>query len=273
MKQISISIPGTTTNTTPDNKPAICAFGEENTGKTRFGCTAPHEEGMIGWVALDKNSKASVDEFKRLNKLNHILVNDKPMMSHKDSISVALVDDPNKTKATYMGVVKSVMELTMRFAEHPQIESIVIDNCSQFYDWILFSHFGRRNQIESFMRGAPNQDMIDFINALSGKNLVLLHRSAEVWKDTGEVDKQGKKKQAPSGKLKPEGYAKIGGFVTATIELVAARKKGITLDDKYKVRVVTCKGNTLLEGEDLSEYGVCGEGVTWDNVMTAIGCA
>lgn len=274
MKQITIE--GFSYDATPDTKPAICVYGPENCGKSRFGCTAPHDDGLIGWLALDKNSKGAVEEYKRVNKVNHILVNTKPFMSHAEAIKVAMIEKPAETKAIYKDVVGRIFDAGMALAGNSNIESIVVDDGSQFFDNILFSHFGRRNQIESFMRGAPNNDFIDFVNALGSKNLVMICRGAEVWGDTGEVDKEGKKKQAPTGNLKPDGFGKIGKFMTAVIELTARRKKPTTddaaeaLKEKYHCRVVTCKGDTLLEGQDLEPFGVCGEEITWDNVVAVL---
>ena len=274
MKQITIE--GFTFNSTPENKPAICVFGEENVGKSRFGCTAPHDDGLIGWLALDKNSKGSVDEFKRVHKVNYILVNSKPLMTNTEAIKIAMEEDPHKTKTMYKGILGRVFDLAMALADHKDVESVVVDDGSQLFDWILFSHFGRRNQIESFMRGAPNNDFIELVNALGSKNLVMICRGQDVWADTGEVDKDGKKKQAPTGRLKPEGFGKIGKFMTAVLELSATRKKPTTEDvkaaraAKYRCKVVTCKGDTLLEGQDLEPYGVSGEAITWENVMEVI---
>jgi hypothetical protein len=280
MKQVSIE--GFTYNSTPENRPAICCFGEENVGKSRFGCTAPHEDGLIGWLALDKNSKGAVDEYKKAHKANHIMVNAKPLMTHTEAIKIAMEEDPKKTKVLYKEILGRVFDMGMAVAEHKDVESVVVDDGSQLFDWILFSHFGRRNQIESYMRGAPNNDMIEFVNAMGGKNLVMICRGQDIWADTGEVDKDGKKKQAPTGKLRPEGFGKIGKFMTAVIELTATRKKLINTDEpskedirkalatKYHCKVVTCKGDTLLEGQDLAEYGICGEDITWENVMHVI---
>jgi hypothetical protein len=275
MKQTIIE--GFTYDSTPDAKPAICVFGEENVGKSRFGCTAPHDDGLIGWLALDKNSKAQVDDFKRLNGgENYIVVNQKPFISHTESVKIAMEDDPKKTKALYKPIVEAVFKAGMALVGHSGVESIVVDDGSQLFDFILFSHFGRRNQIESYMRGAPNNDFIDFVNALSSKNLVMICRGQDIWADTGEVDKDGKKKQAPTGKLKPEGFGKIGKFMTCVLELTARRKKPTSEDhakalkEKYHCRVVTCKGDTLLEGQDLDTFGVCGEDITWENVMAVL---
>jgi hypothetical protein len=275
MKQIQIE--GFTYDSTPENKPALCVFGEENVGKSRFGCTAPHDDGLIGWLALDKNSKAAVDEYSKANKVDYIVVNKSPFISHAEAIKVALEEDTKKTMAIYKEVMNRFFDQSMKLAGHKDIESIVIDDGSQLFDWILFSHFGRRNQIESFMRGAPNNDFIDLVNALGSKNLCLICRGAEIWGDTGEIDKAtGRKKQAPTGKLKPEGFGKIGKFMTAVVELSASRKKISATDpveawkQKYRCRIVTCKGDTLLEGQDLEPFGVCGQEITWENIVAVI---
>lgn len=280
MKEVRIS--GFTQNVISDVKPAVVAYGEDNTGTSRFGTTLPCSNGILGWLAIDGNSKMTVEEQKELRRRTtsplNVLVNEKPFISHKDSIAIALNADTNKVKEIYTEVFKRVTEHAMKLADHADVESIVLDRSSQIFDIILFSHFGRRNQIESFQRGAPNQDMIDLINALRcNKNLGLICKASEVWKDTGEVDKNGKKKQAPTGKYKPDGFGQIGRFVTAVIELTAERKKltGEDEDDilnkKYKCRIVTCKGATLLEGSELSSEGVCGRAITWQNLMNVIG--
>lgn len=276
MKQIQIE--GFTYDTTPDTKPAICVFGEENVGKSRFGCTAPHDDGLIGWLALDKNSKVAADAFRRSNgKSSALMVNQKPFLSNQDAIKIAMCEDPKETKKLCTEIVKRVFDAGAVLAGHKDVESIVVDDGSQLFDWILFSHFGRRNQIESFMRGGPNNDFIEFVSACGSKNLVMVCRGAEIWAETGEVDPTtGKKKQAPTGKLKPEGFGKIGKFMTAVLELSATRKKPSTEDKKealaakYRCKVVTCKGDTLLEGQDLAPFGVSGENITWDNVMAVL---
>lgn len=276
MKQIT-TIKGFTADAAPDGQPSICVYGEENTGKTKFGCTAPHDDGCIGLLALDRNSKRTVrEQLSRNGRGNYIVVNEKPFLTNAEAIKLAMCEEVKETKRLAIEVVKRVWDHAVELAGHRDVESIVVDDGSQLFDWILFSHFGRRNQIESFMRGAPNNDFIELITAMGSKNLVMICRGTEVWADTGEIGADGKKKQAPTGKLKPEGFGKIGKFMTAVLELSASRKKQATddrkeaLDAKYRCKVVTCKGETLLEGQDLGAYGVCGESITWDNVMTVI---
>lgn len=284
-----IIVPGFTADTTPDDKPMLGVFGPENVGKSRLACTAPCDNGLLAVVALDKNAKRGIDLYKQEqpDKANRIIVNSEPMIKPADWIKLALWDSAVDTelkliKDTYTSAVKKVFEQVSRLMANRDIESIAIDDCSQLFDWILFSHFGRRNQIESYQRGAPNQDMIDFITALGSKNAVLIHRGAEIWADTGEVDRKGQKKQAPTGKLKPEGFGKLGKFMTAVVELTVERRKLVThgrteeqvLKEKYRCRVQSCKGNTMLEGCDIGDDslgGVAGREITWDGIMAAIG--
>ena len=272
MKEIKVT--GFKSDTTPDDRPAVCVFGDFNTGKTRFTTTMPHDKGAIGFISLDKNTMRTLDEQKKLRKLP-LLVPAEPFITAKDEIEIAMLDgstnvDKDKIKHKYIERIKRIFDFGMRLAAHPDIESIAIDS-SQLFDFILFSHFGRRNQIDSFMRGGANQDMLDFVSALRFKNTCWVHRSGEIWKDTGEVDSQGKPKQKPSGKFKPDGCGKIMGSMTATIELTSNKKRGLDLDTKYGVNIITIKGNTLLEGQSLAEYGVVGEEITWANIMTVIG--
>lgn len=270
MKQTQIKVAGFTSNIAPDDKPTVSVYGEEGSGKTRFAATAPDP---IGLLPLDSKSKRTFDKIaKELKKL--VIAPDKPFVKPAESIAISLLDssDPEglkKVRAYFTDIYRRVMEDSMKLAASPDIATIVVDSNTAFWDWILFSHFGRRNQIESYQRGAPNNDMAEFITALKQKNLILLHRSADIWADTGETDKAGRKKQAPTGKFKAEGCSKLGYLVNCEIEMVS-KAKAETLDAKFKVRVRECQSNPLIEGSLLDDYGLMGETITWDNLMTVI---
>lgn len=269
MKQIVIE--GFTADLTPDDKPAVSIYGSEGTGKTRFAATAPDP---IGLLALDKKSKRTFQKVATAMG-KQVLVNKEDYISGKDAIKLAMLDtnvdaQRKEIKAFYGKLFEKVMDTGLALASHPDIQTIVIDTATQLWDWIMFSHFGRRNQVESFQRGAPNQDMIDLINALKNKNLILIHRAKDEWKDTGEVDSQGRKKQAPSGKFQAEGFGKIGYFATVICELTSTAKAS-EADDKFKIKLVKCQLNSLLEGQDMGEYSLKGEAITWENLMAVIG--
>ncbi len=267
-----IKIPGTTSALIPDDRPAIGVFGIEGTGKTRFAATAP---GPIGLIALDKKSKRTFQDIA--SKLEtQVISNDKPFLSDADSIRMAMISGDNPTglleiKNTYTTALKSIFDMACAFAAHPEIKTIVVDTCSQLFEMILFSHFGRRNQIQPTSRGAANQDMIDFVNACRSRNLVLIHRSKEIWKATGAFDKQGGAIKEPSGKFEQEGFKHIGGFLTANLEFTSKRVKTDDLSAKFRAKVVTSQSNCLMEGQDLHEYGISGSAITWDNVITVLG--
>jgi hypothetical protein len=112
--------------------------------------------------------------------------------------------------------------------------------------------------------------MIDFVNAMRSKNLVLVHRSKEIWKSTGANDKDGNPIKEPSGKFEHDGFRNIGGFLTANIELTS-RRMATEYETKFRAKMVTAQANVLLEGQDLHEYGISGEAITWSNIMTLLG--
>lgn len=266
MKAKDIKIDGFTSDLSPDDKPCITVHGLDNSGKTRLAISAPDP---IGVLALDKNSKRTVEkEAELLNKV--VIVNSTPFLSDKEAIKLALVEDPNEVKKAYTEVYKRTLDSGMRLADHNDIRTVVIDTGSQLFDYVLFAHFGRRTQIPPTSRAAANQDMIDFMNALRSKNVVIIHRSKEIWKSTGATDKQGNPIKEPSGKFELEGFKNVGYFCTAAFELIN-KKTAKTLEEKFRVKVITCKTNSMLEGQDLHEYGVSGADISWDNIMTAIG--
>lgn len=267
-----IQIPGASILLTHDDKPAIGVFGAEGTGKTRFAATAP---GPIGLIALDKKSKRTFIEIA-IKLGTEVISNEKPFLSDKEAITMAVTSGDNPVglkliKDTYTSVVTAIFDMAMAYAAHPQVQTIVVDTCSQLFEYILFSHFGRRNQITPTSRGAANQDMIDFVNALRTKNLVLIHRAKEIWRSTGQYDKQGNTIKEPSGKFEQDGFKHIGGFLTASLEMTSKKIRTDDLAEKFRAKVVTSQSNVLMEGQDLFDYNIAGADITWDNIVTVLG--
>lgn len=281
----AIKIEGFTAEVEPDYKPAVCIYGEPNTGKTRFGCTMPHDEGAIGFLALDPNTKRTVrEQVERTGA--QILVPDLPALAAKDAIALARLDcgkpdEIKKIMETYTRVQYALLDLGMRLASSDAVESIAVD-LTQLNDYILFAHRGRKHQLDGFSRTAPNQDLLDFCAALKPKNLCLMCSATETWQEV--VDENGKKKNVPTGHFKPEGIGKLGGTLTTTCQLYTVSKKiarepgasdeeyeEALLAQKYRIRVDRTKGNTLLEGQDLAQYGICGSNISWANLMSVVG--
>lgn len=289
MKQTQIIIEGFSYQPLPDDKPSVGGFGKESTGKTRFGCTMPHEDGVIGLIAIDKKSKRTFSQMAQEMDVPYI-ARDTPYLTDKEARDIVMwAEDDNaevgdkkaqektaarqkKVKGFFKGLVDRVYEDAYRLAESGQVESIVIDTTSQLFQWILFKHFGRTTQIPPMSRSAPNQDMIDFVNMLRAKNTYFIHRANEVWKKTGKLDKMGNPIKEPSGKFEPDGYKGIGAHLTVNLEFRNRPSLAQDLDEKFHVKVHTCQTNALLEGLDLADdYGIKGEEITWANLMAVIG--
>lgn len=279
MKRKEIVIEGCATNPGPDDKPCISIHGLEGCGKTRFAATAPDP---IGLLALDKKSKRTFAKIAEELGITYI-ANTEPILSDKDAIKLALSDNVEEIKEAYKRVYEKTLTMGMKFAAHRDIQTIVVDTTSQLFEYIMFSHFGRRNQIKPTSRSAPNQDMIDFINALRAKNVVLIHRSKEIWKNTGKYAANGEPIKEPSGKFEQDGFRGIGGFCTAVVEMTNNKTVVVPPPDedghekamskKFQMRVVTCQTNSMLEGQLLTDYGISGADITWDNLLTVLEAA
>ena len=269
MKQIQI--PGFSQQIKLTDKPTVSVYGDEGSGKTRFAATAPDP---IGLLPIDDKSKRTFKPVaEKMGKI--VFTPDANYINHAEAQKMAMLDSEKKEnlpiiKQFYTELHKRVLEDAMKLASNRDIASVVVDSNTVFWHWILFGHFGRRNKIDQFSRDAPNNDMQEFIGALKHKNLILLHRSAEIYKNTGEVDAAGRPKGVGTGKFKSEGCTKLGYLINIEVELVSAPKAD-DLDKKFRMRIRECQNNPLIEGEFMDEYGLKGEGITWDNIMTVIG--
>ena len=169
------------------------------------------------------------------------------------------------------------------FSEHPEIESIVVDRASQFFDWIMFAHFGRITQLTPMtQRSTANNYLVDFIDMCTAKNLLLIHGPSEIYKDTGRVDSQGNKVQEGTGRYRNDGWKGIGTKVEANLELFSKKlspsemlkfkgDEDAMAEAKFKARMYTCQANSMLEGQVLDEYGLAGKSITWENLMEVMG--
>lgn len=293
MKSTDIKIEGFSFQPEPWDKPSVGAFGLEGSGKTRLACSMPHDDGVIGLIALDKKSLRTFQQEAKKQGVPYV-ANPKPYISDKDLARLAMLVDESdygrgKSKNTdlmeerqselrrfYKGVTDRVFEDMDRLVGSSQVESVVTDTAAQLYQWLAYKHFGRTNQIPALSRDVFNQDMIDFINMTRGKNALFINRAKEVWKKVG-TNADGTEKKEPSGVYEPDGFKGIGAHLTVYVEMInkklgaADRATDEALDKKFRCKVYRCQTNALLEGMDLGEYGVCGENITWDNLMVAIG--
>lgn len=256
---------GFTTNIqeTVDLSLVIGLYGPQGSGKTRFCATAPDP---IGVIPLDRKSRFTVN--KTMKEFDQVVVMPKAdFIRHENPIKLATLDDA-KTKAYYGDHIKRVMDAAFQLLNHQDIRTIVIDTGTQLWEDIMFKNYGRNQRILPRDRGAANQDMIDFLNAMSGKHLLLIHKAAEIWE--GPEDKA-----KPSGRFKPSGFGGLGYHSTVVIEM----KKNTDYDTnsgsgrgknwKWATTIIDCQANPELEGPQGREVLTDGD-INFKNLATLV---
>lgn len=245
MKEKNIKIEGFQSLSESPKRLVIAAFGIQGAGKTRFGITAPDP---IGIIPTNRKTRATAVEMqKELDKV--VILPEKDFIRHASPMEIMALEDPKdseqkKVKQYYAQHVRNMMMAAYRLAQHPDIRTIVIDDFSQFCEDVLFKHFGRTWRIIPRDRGAFNQDIIDFINAISNKHVILTHKQQEIW--SGGDD--GK----PTGRFKAKGFGDIGYHCNVVIEM----KKNLNWSEnghgpipwKYSLDIKDCQANPELEG-------------------------
>lgn len=232
MKEKEIKIKGFTTNPQPDDALAIAVFGEQGSGKTRFCTTAPDP---IGFIPLDRKARKTVHKVaKEMGKVVLMPEDDFIRVAKPMELAVMGTEDAKKY---YRKHVNAIKEAAFTLYAHPLIRTICIDTGTQLWEDILFANFGRAERIMPRDRGSANQEMIDFLNALSGKNLIITHKAREIWKN----DK-------PSGKFECAGFSHIGYHVNVLCECVCDDKKEAGEEGRFNLSVHLCQDNPDIQG-------------------------
>ena len=165
----------------------------------------------------------------------------------------------------YRWHVNRVKSVAYRMAEMDNIKTIAIDPFGQFVDDMLFACYGRNEKIMPLDRRTFNREVIDFINAINHKNLILSHHVDTVWKDN-----------KPTNKTKPRNsFSRIGHFTSVVCELRrdddALKYNHLKQPDDdpkpvYWMRVMDCQANAGLIGLDL----LTDDGVSFKNLAMAV---
>lgn len=212
---------------------AVCPFGLDTSGKTRLIATAPDP---IGAIPLERKSrptlKAVAKEFGK-----HIIMPKEDFIRHENPMKIARMDE-TQAKTYYSEHVKAILGAAYDLLNNPDIRTIAIDSGSQLWENILFSHFGRKDQIKPVLRGGANQDMIDFLNAVTTKHLIITHRAKQVWENEKPV----------KDKYEIEGFNRIGYYTTVVCEMKRNEKFGGTNGWQFAMDIRSCQARALLQG-------------------------
>lgn len=230
-----IKIPGFTTNIQADDALAIGIFGEHGAGKTRFCITAPDP---IGFIPLDRKARKTIEKTAReLGKV--VVMPDKDFIRVENPMALAVMK-PEDAKVYYRKHVNTVKEAAFKLYQHKDIKTVCIDTGTQLWEDMLFAEFGRSQRIMPRDRGPCNQEMIDFLNALSGKNLIVTHRAKEIWSG-GDAGK-------PTGRYEHAGFPHLGYYVNVLAEFVCDEKKKAEDEERYYMNISLCQANADIQG-------------------------
>jgi len=262
----TITVKGFSSTITSDPTLAVAVYGGEGSGKTEFSCTAP---GVIGFIPLERKCRQTVyTARKKYGKT--ILLPDKDFIRVTNPIALANLGPDkcsNPSRLTppmccaphyYRAHVDSVKSALMDLYFTPGVDSLVIDSGTQLWEDMLMAHYGRTNRIMPLDRKPCNQEMIDLLNSLSGKNLVITHRTAQVWKGNN-----------PTDKVKLDGFGKIGFFVSAVVRCVNDEDKEEGEDGWFYMDIDMCQAKPSIAktaGKKALEDG----GMTFANLAMLI---
>ena len=132
----------------------------------------------------------------------------------------------------------------MMLAELDNVKTIAIDTFGQFVEDCLFACYGRTDNIIPLEKKSFNQEVRDFLNCVSGKNLILTHHSSDVWVD-------GK----PTKKTKPmTTFNKIGHYTTVMAKFQRDKKADTEAGQPmYTLFIEDCLARPDLIGDTLED--------------------
>lgn len=223
----------------------IASFGDGGVGKTRFGVTAPG----LGVIPLNGKCRATVERARaELSPDKRIWFPKTDLLRHANPMRLAMMEPYCEIKKVvgveapaccarhyYRWHVNRVKDAVWTMAEHPDIRTIMIDDCTQLYEDILYAHYGRANRIseDKTVYGPPNQEMIDLINTLQDVHLILVHQAKDEYK--GKV---------ATGRDTVKGFREVGFYVNTLVEFSRDLVK-----QQFQLSVRLCQDNASLHGD------------------------
>lgn len=186
----------------------VICWGVDHSGKSRLGATGPE---VAGYVPLDRKTRAIADKTAKsegrrilMPKNDFVVDSFKGIRSGHGPEEKADLEVSKLTEATkkqYRGLIDSIKECAYTLYDSSDVKLIEIDLFGQFYEWMKYAYYGRTGSVVKKVTGGKmykdtsdaDQEVIDFVNSLSGKHLILTHKSTgeyvnnqatgnEVWK-------------------------------------------------------------------------------------------
>lgn len=243
VKELRIEGFSNSVHSTDSGKLVMSVFGPEGSGKTALIATMP---GPVAVVCVDRKTRVTIQ--KRMQELGRedIYLSEVDFVRHAKPIELSLMNEKDVT-AYYSLHVRKIHEACYRALEHKDVNSVALDGGSQLWEDTLFKHYGRNQRIMPRDRGPANQDMIDFLNAMTGKHFIITHKMKQVWQNDKPVP----------GKFEPNCFNGIGHHVTAVVQMMQNDRyaPGVNNPDfqwMFGAKVRHCQAQPMLQvdGQD-----------------------
>jgi len=236
-----ISLPGFSRSRSKREQPAIAIFGPESTGKTALcvsaGLWAKEHGTTPGWLITERKTEKTIEDRSRELDLEMPLISE-PFIKPEEASQIIRLDrwirgkdengkeilnaDP-KIMEIYSTITARFFDAAALLAKEPGIEPIIIDSGTNIYNWISYSHNGRKQSIGIRTKwGPPQSDWEDLLTGLQHKLTIVTFRSQDEWK--------GKE---PTGRIIPDGPRTLGYTVTSQIRLGYDKDKHLRADESF----------------------------------------
>lgn len=272
----------------------ISVYGNESGGKSRLIGTA---KGKIGLVPLERKSRMSVfraaEESGRIVKVPAIdlirsarasfiethpsaCITPESVKAGKtmdDKVAERIAEQRMEAKhkdiradspmpeccqrCYYRWHAQRIKSVAYTFADDDEIETIAIDTFGQFVDDMYFACYGRNEKIAPLDKKSFNREVIEFINAINHKHLILIHHEDTVWKDN-----------KPTERTKPKNsFNKIGHFTNVVVRMTR-NKLAVGDQPMYSLFLEDCQANPGLI--DLRKPLLTDDLITFPNLAAMI---
>lgn len=239
----------------------IIMHGEDFTGKSRFGATGPETS---AYIPLDRKTRFSAIncamELGRDILLPQVDFVREGNMTVRGGWKAEEVEVDEKkaaemdkaTRIAYRAHVNQIKNAAWSLHDRSDVKLIQIDLFEQFCQDMVFAHYGRTgHKILKIARtdkiykdtSEAHQEIVDFINSISDKHLILTHRTKDEYYN-----------DVKTGRMTWSGNKFLGHSANVVVEMVKNRRyvAGDNDDKKswhYGLTVQKCLHNIELEGE------------------------
>lgn len=284
MKEIKLQVPGGRSMLFTDGtggheeKLIIIMFGAEHSGKSRFGATGPD---IVGYVPTDRKTRATAEKTAK-EQGRHILMPKDDfvrealkgvragwMTEGKESAEIDKLTEESKKQ--YRSLVNQVKECTWALHDHPDVQLIEIDLFGQFYEDLKYAHYGRTGHVVKRLTGnkmfkdtsQADQELIDFVNSLASKHLILTHKSTAEYAGNN-----------PTGQNIWKGFKHLGHSANLQLEMSVNKDYDPQSDKEdhqwhWGMSVVKSLHNPDLEGA-AGQLVLRDEMISWDCLVSMV---